>query len=87
MSYVPDLPHDVRRFVGSLPLELQEALLDRLDEIAAERGPSTPFGQELVSDFVHAIGATKHYVFIVFRRDEFVEVVHVRSIGHVVRTA
>ena len=85
MSYALDLPPEAWRTVLTLPVQVQELVLDEFDRVAAREGGTAPPGEETVTDVATTLGGSKYYVFIVFIRDVAGRTIRIRSIGHVVR--
>ena len=86
MSFALDLPVEVRRVFATLPFELQEAVLDKLDLIAAS--PPDPRLQEgrAADEVVKELTGIRHYVFFMYARNEAVEKIIVLTMGHVTLT-
>ena len=83
MSYALDVAPDAHTAWRGLDVDVQEAVLDELDRIAATpfslpRGPA-------VRDLVVSVGPVRHYVFIQVSVNHARAVVSVYRIGHVSR--
>lgn len=84
MSYALDLPVDIRRIFLTLPIELQEAVLDELERIA--RSPPDPRLTEGhgPSEAVRDLAGVRHYAFFMYLRDVRTRMIVVESMGHVI---
>jgi len=83
VSFALELPAEVRRVFAALPFELQEAVLDKLDLIAAS--PPDPRLKEgrAADETVKELAGNRHYVFFMYARDESTEKIIVETIGHI----
>jgi hypothetical protein len=86
VSFALELPTEVRRMFATLPFELQEAVLDKLDLIASS--PPDPRLEEgrAADEAVKVLAGIRHYVFFMYARDEVAEKVIVQTMGHVTHT-
>src|SRR3954447_25121909 len=75
-SFALDLAAEVRRVFATLPFDVQETVLDKLDLIAAS--PPDPKLKEgrAADDAVTEIAGIRHYVFFMYTRDEAAEKNH-----------
>jgi hypothetical protein len=85
VSYALDLAVDVRRVFATLPIELQEAVLDEVDRITAwPPAPDSEDGRDS-SEAVAELAGVRHYAFFVYVRDTRARLVGVESMGYLTK--
>jgi hypothetical protein len=86
VSYALDLSAEVRQVFATLSFQLQEAVLDELDRIAALPPDPNVGARDAAGQVVTDIGTTRHYVFFLYARRMSARTVVVKKIGYVTNT-
>ena len=84
MSYIPQFAPDAKSEWHELDVELQEAVLDQIEQIASN--PPLPPRRAINFDVVLDLGGKRHYLFLRVLIDHTRKTATVLGVGHFARS-